>query len=244
MSEEYKSAQDVIGDIVLYVVVMQRELLEEGREPYSVEDFINSYDVRSEFDYLRFIGYSDLEIRDVVIQGMNNINTFVLPNESDEPSNRTQLRDTLLEAQLQQQQNPNIRSILHQMGLEPTIVSESEFFNNLYVIPNIHLGQMRLFNRLFQNNPGGYNSFCDGIDEICTICIEYLNNNTPKAIFEPCGHCFHYECAEGWIKKRPNASCPNCRVKSTKIVVFDPELPSRRYSDPMTRRKISRRSSY
>tara|TARA_Y100000816_G_C26102020_1_gene584362 strand:- start:1419 stop:1760 length:342 start_codon:yes stop_codon:yes gene_type:complete len=52
----------------------------------------------------------------------------------------------------------------------------------------------------------------DSLDNICTICIETLENN--QVIEIECGHVFHKQCLYQYIESLPDKKeffCPNCR---------------------------------
>ena len=50
--------------------------------------------------------------------------------------------------------------------------------------------------------------------ENCSICIDNFDK-TNKIVKLPCGHYFHRDCANRWLKEKARAkqdpSCPNCR---------------------------------
>lgn len=43
---------------------------------------------------------------------------------------------------------------------------------------------------------------------VCTICTDVYETEKPVAAM-PCGHTFHDECLETWLKTARN--CPTCR---------------------------------
>jgi len=45
--------------------------------------------------------------------------------------------------------------------------------------------------------------------ELCSICMELLNNNNQIEILNECQHRFHLICIEKWFKQK--ACCPCCR---------------------------------
>ena len=57
--------------------------------------------------------------------------------------------------------------------------------------------------------------------EICSICLEYIENNH-KSKYTECGHKFHTRCLHDWIMI--NNTCPICRHeisnKYKKIFIF------------------------
>lgn len=59
------------------------------------------------------------------------------------------------------------------------------------------------------------------IVQICTICQEVLTESVIPLTILPCGHIFHLNCSEQWLKRKP--LCPNCRLK---IFVDVPIIPS------------------
>ncbi|CAN6337334.1 unnamed protein product [Urochloa humidicola] len=64
---------------------------------------------------------------------------------------------------------------------------------------------------------GGDGGFRDGEAEadehaaaaLCSICISALVAGEKVKVLPPCGHCFHPECVDAWL--RSHASCPLCR---------------------------------
>lgn len=60
----------------------------------------------------------------------------------------------------------------------------------------------------------------DGVQEICTICLEDMNDNNIVVLVkndeQVCEHKFHKECIEKWVLKlkqsKNNITCPNCRA--------------------------------
>ncbi|CAN1148232.1 E3 ubiquitin-protein ligase At1g63170 [Linum perenne] len=49
-----------------------------------------------------------------------------------------------------------------------------------------------------------------GEDAVCYICLKkYEDEEELKEL--PCGHVFHVECLDKWLKK--NASCPLCKYE-------------------------------
>ncbi|PAN19049.2 hypothetical protein PAHAL_3G245000 [Panicum hallii] len=62
--------------------------------------------------------------------------------------------------------------------------------------------------------PGKGDSGGDGeADEhaaaLCSICISALVAGEKVKVLPPCGHCFHPDCVDAWL--RSQASCPLCR---------------------------------
>ncbi|KAF8703782.1 hypothetical protein HU200_031874 [Digitaria exilis] len=54
----------------------------------------------------------------------------------------------------------------------------------------------------------------DGDDQadaavLCSICISALVAGEKVKVLPPCGHCFHPDCVDAWL--RSQASCPLCR---------------------------------
>ena len=44
----------------------------------------------------------------------------------------------------------------------------------------------------------------------CAVCLQESEEDvTVKQL--PCGHCFHVECVDEWLKRR--CTCPTCRAK-------------------------------
>lgn len=43
----------------------------------------------------------------------------------------------------------------------------------------------------------------------CSICISALVAGEKVKVLPPCGHCFHPDCVDAWL--RSQASCPLCR---------------------------------
>uniref|UniRef100_A0A452ZBY1 RING-type E3 ubiquitin transferase n=1 Tax=Aegilops tauschii subsp. strangulata TaxID=200361 RepID=A0A452ZBY1_AEGTS len=44
----------------------------------------------------------------------------------------------------------------------------------------------------------------------CSICISALVPGDKVKALPPCGHCFHPECVDAWLRSQP--SCPLCRT--------------------------------
>ncbi|CAN6327910.1 unnamed protein product [Urochloa humidicola] len=44
---------------------------------------------------------------------------------------------------------------------------------------------------------------------LCSICISALVAGEKVKVLPPCGHCFHPDCVDAWL--RSHASCPLCR---------------------------------
>jgi len=57
--------------------------------------------------------------------------------------------------------------------------------------------------------------------QICTICQERLTESIIPSKTLPCGHIFHLNCSEQWLRRK--AHCPNCRLK---VSVDGPLIPS------------------
>ena len=45
--------------------------------------------------------------------------------------------------------------------------------------------------------------------ELCSICMEFLNDSSPIEILSQCKHRFHQICIEQWFRQKP--CCPCCR---------------------------------
>lgn len=50
--------------------------------------------------------------------------------------------------------------------------------------------------------------------DVCSICLGQLDNSQFKYKL-PCGHTFHRDCIDRWLKIKPN--CPYCR----KCAIYD-----------------------
>ena len=52
----------------------------------------------------------------------------------------------------------------------------------------------------------------DGEREVaeCSICISALVAGDKVKALPPCGHCFHPDCVDAWLRSQP--SCPLCRT--------------------------------
>ena len=50
--------------------------------------------------------------------------------------------------------------------------------------------------------------------DVCSICLGQLENSQFKYKL-PCGHTFHRDCIDRWLKVKPN--CPYCR----KYAIYD-----------------------
>jgi hypothetical protein len=62
-------------------------------------------------------------------------------------------------------------------------------------------------------------------DDICTICLEQLNNDTPVSKIRSCGHMFHKDCLEMNMKSEGSDEetqhrCPLCRKEFDAANVF------------------------
>lgn len=44
---------------------------------------------------------------------------------------------------------------------------------------------------------------------LCSICISALLAGEKVKVLPPCGHCFHPDCVDAWLRSQP--SCPLCR---------------------------------
>uniref|UniRef100_A0ACD5T9Q3 Uncharacterized protein n=1 Tax=Avena sativa TaxID=4498 RepID=A0ACD5T9Q3_AVESA len=58
----------------------------------------------------------------------------------------------------------------------------------------------------------GEKTGCD-VDEReaeCSICISALAAGDKVKALPPCGHCFHPDCVDAWLRSHP--SCPLCRT--------------------------------
>lgn len=49
-------------------------------------------------------------------------------------------------------------------------------------------------------------------DDVCTICFDGVDKNTPNTTILGCGHPFHTNCIMEWIVGQNNNACPNCKV--------------------------------
>ncbi|CAN1148233.1 E3 ubiquitin-protein ligase At1g12760 [Linum perenne] len=57
-----------------------------------------------------------------------------------------------------------------------------------------------------------------GEDAVCYICLKkYEDEEELKEL--PCGHVFHVECLDKWLKK--NASCPLCKYEDAGCIDID-----------------------
>ena len=65
------------------------------------------------------------------------------------------------------------------------------------------------------------------LGEVCSICLEPMNEGESTTATMPCGHVFHEECITSWIGH--GGSCPNCRANVTSLrpIVLEP-APSQR----------------
>ena len=50
------------------------------------------------------------------------------------------------------------------------------------------------------------NSEIELSNQTCSICLDYLNNNSAGL---ECNHYYHKDCIISWLKEK--AECPNCR---------------------------------
>ncbi|EES18370.1 RING-H2 finger protein ATL66 [Sorghum bicolor] len=46
-------------------------------------------------------------------------------------------------------------------------------------------------------------------EALCSICISALVAGEKVKVLPPCGHCFHPDCVDAWLRSQP--SCPLCR---------------------------------
>ena len=46
----------------------------------------------------------------------------------------------------------------------------------------------------------------------CPACLESFNSTKPTITTDPCGHLFHQDCIQLWLKTG-NSTCPKCRTK-------------------------------
>lgn len=62
------------------------------------------------------------------------------------------------------------------------------------------------------------------LGEVCSICLEPMNEGEITTATMPCGHVFHEECITSWIGRDGANSCPNCRsnVTSLRPIVLEP----------------------
>ena len=51
----------------------------------------------------------------------------------------------------------------------------------------------------------------------CSICLDTFNNDKKTIRTKECGHVFHLDCLNTWVKKNP--SCPCCRSELKVITV-------------------------
>ena len=222
MSIEYDSVEEVEDIIINYIRDQNRELMEDGEPPLTLEDFLREPDLQRTLNDLRSFGYQESNIRELIRYALSSLNVFTEdPDEAYQPSAR-------------------LENALGQMDLYPL------------ARPNVVSGADMVFNQLndvslvqfYQHMPSGYYSNCwSEIDELCGVCLFLLNDGSPKVKLNPCGHCFHHQCADHWLKLKNN--CPKCRSVPILGQVFTPERRSfRRYSEPMSRHRSSRRSSY
>jgi hypothetical protein len=49
----------------------------------------------------------------------------------------------------------------------------------------------------------------DDREALCSICIGVVEAGEKVKVLPPCGHCFHPECVDLWLRSHP--SCPLCR---------------------------------
>lgn len=68
------------------------------------------------------------------------------------------------------------------------------------------------------------------VEQICTICQESVSVSDTPIKTLPCGHAFHLNCAEQWLKRK--AVCPNCRFKIPRSMA--PRSPIELSSDSET----------
>lgn len=45
----------------------------------------------------------------------------------------------------------------------------------------------------------------------CSVCFEKLFDNVRPILVTKCGHLFHEDCMDNWMKQTPNQTCPQCR---------------------------------
>ncbi|KAL5203294.1 hypothetical protein ABZP36_014246 [Zizania latifolia] len=57
---------------------------------------------------------------------------------------------------------------------------------------------------------GGGSGLEDDQAAQCSICISALVAGEKVKALPPCGHCFHPDCVDGWLRSQP--SCPLCRT--------------------------------
>lgn len=63
------------------------------------------------------------------------------------------------------------------------------------------------------------------LGEVCSICIEPMEEGESTKATMPCGHVFHEECITRWLGRDGGVtSCPNCRenVTSLRTIVLKP----------------------
>uniref|UniRef100_A0ACD5U2Z8 Uncharacterized protein n=1 Tax=Avena sativa TaxID=4498 RepID=A0ACD5U2Z8_AVESA len=54
----------------------------------------------------------------------------------------------------------------------------------------------------------------------CSICISALAAGDKVKALPPCGHCFHPDCVDAWLRSHP--SCPLCRTLLLPGVILQP----------------------
>lgn len=58
-------------------------------------------------------------------------------------------------------------------------------------------------------------------DEICTICLEKIENGDPLRRIKICKHTFHAKCLTDWLSV--NETCPNCKEDLSKKALAEKE---------------------
>uniref|UniRef100_A0ACD5T9P6 Uncharacterized protein n=1 Tax=Avena sativa TaxID=4498 RepID=A0ACD5T9P6_AVESA len=57
---------------------------------------------------------------------------------------------------------------------------------------------------------GGAEEEQAAVEAECSICISALAAGDKVKALPPCGHCFHPDCVDAWLRSHP--SCPLCRT--------------------------------
>lgn len=59
-------------------------------------------------------------------------------------------------------------------------------------------------------------------DDVCSICLDLIDNKEPVRQICTCKHFFHSKCFLEWIKV--NETCPNCKEELNKNSMLKKEL--------------------